>query len=84
MKYKVGDNVRIISKKWYDEHKDKDGNICGAWCFLKRMSRFCGKTYVIDVVYFDSYTFAGIDIYRFNSLYVDPETGEIKNNENKK
>ena len=48
MKYKVGDRVRIKSLDWYNENKDKDGEIvCGEFAFLEGMKKFCSETLTI-------------------------------------
>lgn len=50
MKYKVGDKVRIKSKEWYENNKDKDcdGDIlCGDVYFMSNMKDYCGKTATI-------------------------------------
>ena len=47
MKYKVGDKVRIKSRKWYNENKDEFGNV---GYFTSKMTQFCGRTVtIIDV-----------------------------------
>ena len=62
MKYKVGDKVRIKSIDWYNENKDKFGNICykgdgSAYpvFFSKYMSNFCGEILTIKSVFNHSY-----------------------------
>lgn len=53
MKYKVGDKVRIKSKKWYrDSDKDRHGNVMfpDGMCFNKNMAKFCGKVGIINFV----------------------------------
>lgn len=48
MKYKVGDRVRIKSFEWYNENKDKNGNVhCGDKVFDDYMSVFCGSVVTI-------------------------------------
>lgn len=51
MKYKEGDKVRIKSKEWYNNNKDKYGNVhlTGeyVWMFTERDSRFCDKVVTI-------------------------------------
>ena len=50
MKYNVGDKVRIKSLDWYNENKDKTGDVpCGEYDFVSDMSVFCGKILTIDV-----------------------------------
>ena len=53
-KYKVGDQVRIKSIDWYNENKDKDGDVpCGEYIFVPHMLVFCEKILTIDVVFED-------------------------------
>ena len=48
MKYKIGDKVRIKSIDWYNENKNKYGNIiCGYHVFTEYMSKFCGCTMIV-------------------------------------
>ena len=52
MKYKEGDKVRIKSLGWYNENRNKQGNILtkdGA-CFNEEMSRYCGQELAIDKI----------------------------------
>lgn len=52
-KFKKGDIVRIKSLDWYNNNKDKNGNVVvtGYSCsFTKALSEFCGKCFVIDEV----------------------------------
>ena len=54
MKYKVGDKVRIKSIDWYNENKDKDGNInLSTHIFIQEMSLFCGFISTIRDVFED-------------------------------
>ena len=54
MKYKEGDKVRIKSLDWYNENKDKGGDVpCGEYGFVSHMSVFCGKILTIDVDFED-------------------------------
>lgn len=54
MKYKVGDKVRIKSIDWYNENKDKDGNInLPTHIFIQEMSLFCGFISTIRDVFED-------------------------------
>lgn len=47
--YNVGDRVRIKSLEWYNENKDRYGNIeCGFYCFTKEMSVYCGQVMTIS------------------------------------
>ena len=53
-KYKVGDKVRIKSIDWYNENKDKDGDVpCGEYIFVPYMLVFCEKILTIDVDFED-------------------------------
>ena len=69
MKYKVGDRVRIKSLDWYNENKDKNGNIVFsskvphfALCvnvrtvFTKDMVKYCGKVVTIENVWTVNYS----------------------------
>jgi len=69
MRFKVGDRVRIKSLDWYNENKDKDGNIVFyskvphfSWCenvrtvFTKDMVKFCGKVVTIERVWTVNYS----------------------------
>ena len=48
MEYKVGDKVRIKSIDWYNENKNKYGNIkCGYMPFTSDMSIYCGEVLTI-------------------------------------
>ena len=52
-KFKEGDIVRIKSLDWYNNNKDKNGNVVvtGYSCsFTKALSEFCGKCLVIEKV----------------------------------
>ena len=68
-KYKVGDRVRIKSIDWYNENKDKNGNIVFsskvphfALCvnvrtvFTKDMVKYCGKVVTIENVWTANYS----------------------------
>ena len=55
MKYKVGDKVRIKSLDWYNENRDKIGQVdcsCGyaCACFAPSMVTFCGQIVTISSV----------------------------------
>ena len=55
MKYKVGDKVRIKSFDWYNENRDKIGQVdCGCGCayayFVPSMVTFCGQIVTISSV----------------------------------
>ena len=48
MKYKVGDKVLIKSLDWYNENKNKYGNInCGYMSFTSDMTIYCGAVLTI-------------------------------------
>ena len=48
MKYKIGDKLRIKSIDWYNENKNKYGNInCGYMPFTSDMSIYCGAVLTI-------------------------------------
>lgn len=49
---KVGDNVRIKSREWYDNNKDKDGHVdLNVSVFLPVMAQHCGK--IATITYID-------------------------------
>lgn len=55
MKYKVGDKVRIKSFDWYNENRDKIGQVdCGCGCvyayFVPPMVSFCGQIVTISSI----------------------------------
>ena len=56
MKYKVGDKVRINSIDWYNENKNKFGNVWEHYPFDKDMSKYCGKVMTISHIRGDHYT----------------------------
>ena len=69
LKYKIGDKVRIKSLDWYNENKDKNGNIVFsskvphfALCvnvrtvFTKDMVKYCGKVVTIENVWTANYS----------------------------
>ena len=69
MRYKVGSKVRIKSLDWYNENKDKNGNIVFsskvshfALCvnvrtvFTKDMVKYCGKVVTIENVWTANYS----------------------------
>lgn len=49
MKYKIGDKVRVKSLEWYNENKNKYGDInCSNGVFFRsNMSEFCGNIVTI-------------------------------------
>ena len=48
LKYKVGDRVQIKSIDWYNENKNKYGNInCGYMPFTSDMTIYCGAVLTI-------------------------------------
>src|SRR5574343_155085 len=56
MIYKKGDTVKIKSFKWYNENKDKKGDIdCGEWFFNKDQVKYCGVEAKIIEVYRNFY-----------------------------
>jgi len=49
---KIGDEVTIKSLDWYNENKDKHGEVeldC-EWWFVEGMSKYCGKTFIISEI----------------------------------
>lgn len=66
-KYKAGDIVRIKSKEWYDEHKNKFGKVwtkslSGEYnvCFDQDFVKYCGREAEIFSVEPENYTLKGI------------------------
>lgn len=55
-KYKVGDKVIVKSLDWYNENKDAYGNVNVPCCFVRAMSKFCGKVVTIRRVNDMSYS----------------------------
>jgi hypothetical protein len=51
--HKIGDEVTIKSREWYNAHKERDGYIRHpSWCvcFNPKMSAHCGeKTRIVDM-----------------------------------
>ena len=56
MRYKPLDKVRIKSLDWYNENKNKFGNVWGHYPFDKDMSKYCGKVMTISHIRGDHYT----------------------------
>ena len=61
MKYKPLDKVRIKSLDWYNENKDKNGNIVFSskkvrTVFTRDMAKFCGKVVTIEIVWTVNYS----------------------------
>lgn len=69
MKYKVGDRVRIKSLDWYNENKDKRGNISFPYevevVFTLDKSSYCGQVVTISKT---GYT-QGVGFYRIKEDY---------------
>ena len=64
MKYKVGDRVRIKSLDWYNENKNKHGEICfDNAVFVGGQSLYCGRELTICLVTYDSYYVIENDYY---------------------
>ena len=62
MRYKQGDRVRVKSLAWYNENKDKYGNvILPHFCFASDMAVHCGKVYTISMVLTDWYYLAEVE-----------------------
>ena len=62
MRYKQGDRVRVKSLAWYNENKDKYGNvILPHFCFASDMAVHCGKVYNISMVLTDWYYLAEVE-----------------------
>lgn len=48
---KVGDTVKIKSRKWYNEHCDSQGAVRVYQTFISPMAKLCGGTYKITVIF---------------------------------
>ena len=59
MRFKVGDRVRIKSLDWYNENKDKYGDVN---FFIEEMSKFCGEIMTIKHISEVSYIMEESDI----------------------
>lgn len=46
-KYNVGDKVLVKSLEWYNENKNSDGTVNVPCCFIRDMSKYCGKVVTI-------------------------------------
>lgn len=49
-KYKVGDKVRVKSRGWYKENKDKYGDVKCTLFFFSSMAKYCGKPATITQI----------------------------------
>ena len=78
MKYKVGDKVRIKSLDWYNENKNKYGNIiCGYMPFTSEMSIYCGEVLTIcDIKDESSYYHMKKCEYMFTDEMIEGKVGE--------
>ena len=90
MRYKPSDKVRIKSLDWYNENKDKDGNIVFSskvpqfsWnvnvrtVFTKDMVKFCGKVVTIESVWPVNYSIVeGTYRYYFTDEMIEGLVGE--------
>ena len=57
MRFKVGDRVRIKSIDWYNENKDKNGDIdiSHDFTFYADRSKYCGRVFTISEVFDNCY-----------------------------
>lgn len=78
MKYKAGDRVRIKSIDWYNENKNKYGNInCGYMPFTSEMSIYCGEVLTIcDIKEEFSYYNMKKCEYQFTDEMIECKVGE--------
>lgn len=83
MKYKVGDKVRIRSRKWYDKNKDSNGNITFDIDvhFSPKMQCILGKVFTIKKVYESWYdlneTFYSVTNDMIEGLVIEEPSKEI-------
>lgn len=73
MKYKVGDKVRIKSKKWWNaQPKNENGDVeCGADTFTDIMTCLCGKVVEISDILDDVYSIKGYDLNWTDEMFDD-------------
>ena len=78
MKYNVGDRVLIKSIDWYNENKNKYGNIiCGYMPFTSEMSIYCGEVLTIcDIKDEFSYYHIKECEYMFTDEMIEGKVGE--------
>ena len=57
-KYKVGDKVVVKSLDWYKENKNTYGDVPVPCCFVRAMSKYCGKIVTIERVDRSAYVIA--------------------------
>ena len=78
LKYKVGDRVQIKSLDWYNENKNKYGNInCGYMPFTSEMSIYCGEVLTIcDINEEFSYYHMKKCEYQFTDEMIECKVGE--------
>ena len=62
---KVGDKVKIKSRKWYDKWKDAEGDVRVPRTFLDEMKEYCGKTMEVTRENVFSFSLEG-SIYSFS------------------
>lgn len=55
-KYRVGDKVIVKSLAWYNENKNECGDVKVPCCFVREMSKYCGKVVTISRVNYSSYS----------------------------
>lgn len=53
---KVGDKVKIKSRKWYDKWKEADGNVYVQCVFIDDMREYCGK--IMEVIMMGHFGFS--------------------------
>jgi len=54
LRYKLGDRVKIKSLDWYNENKNKTGDVpCGEWNFTQWYIPYCGEVMTIRFIWED-------------------------------
>lgn len=80
MKYKVGDKVRIKSKEWYEENKNKEGRVNVPFDFVSNMAKNCGMIAEIKVAN-ENCGFYKIDLDEEARVWSDEMFEEISEND---
>jgi hypothetical protein len=64
VKYKVGDKVVVKSLDWYNANKDAQGRVNVPCCFIREMSKYCGK--VVTIRSTNMYSYCIEDCYGYS------------------
>ena len=79
-KFKEGDIVRIKSLDWYNDNKDKNGNVIVErnHPFTEEMKEFCGKYFCINDISENGIYFKGIGDFVFCDWMLEDQVYELK------